>query len=94
MKIVWTQLAMQDLDHAWNYIAADKPEAADGVMESIARAIESLLSYPNLGRPGRVKETRELVVIGTPFIVPYRLKKDRIEILAVLHGARRWPGSF
>lgn len=91
MKIVWTRLALQDLQHAWNYIAADKAEAADGVVESIGRAVESLSAYPSLGRPGRVKGTRELVAVGTPFVIPYRVKKDRIEILAVIHGSRRWP---
>lgn len=94
MKILWTRLAVEDLGHSWNYIAADNVGAADAVMERIARAVESLLSYQNLGRPGRVKGTRELVVVGTPFVVPYRIKKDRIEILAVIHGSRRWPESL
>lgn len=94
MKIAWTRLALQDLHHAWNYIAADNPQAADGVMERIRKAVESLLSYQNLGRPGRVKGTRELVVVGTPYVVPYRIKQDRIEILAVIHGSRRWPASL
>ncbi len=94
MKIAWTQLALQDLGHAWKYIAADKPEAADGVLKMIAKAVESLLSYQNLGRPGRMKGTRELVVVGTPFVVPYRVKEDRIEILAVIHGSRRWPANL
>lgn len=63
-------------------------------MEGIARAAESLLAYPNLGRQGRVRGTRELVVLGTPFVIPYRVKEGRIEILAVLHGARRWPDAL
>jgi toxin ParE1/3/4 len=50
--------------------------------------------HPYLGRPGRVANTRELVVTSTPFIVAYRVVSDRIEILAVFHGARRWPDSF
>jgi plasmid stabilization system protein ParE len=94
LKIFWTRLALQDLDQAWNYIASDKPEAADGVLEMIGKSVESLLSYQNLGRPGRVKGTRELVVVGTPFVVPYCVKKNRIEILAVIHGSRRWPESL
>jgi toxin ParE1/3/4 len=94
LKIAWTRLALQDLAHVRNYIAADKPEAADGVMEGIAKAVESLLSYQNLGRPGRVKGTRELVVVGTPYIIPYRIKRERIEILAVIHGSRRWPAAL
>lgn len=91
MKIVWTQIALKDLDQVWDYIASDNPEGAQGVLEKISKAVQALPSYPNLGRSGRVIGTKELVVIGTPFIIPYRIRKDRIEILAVIHGARRWP---
>lgn len=94
MKTVWTRLALQDLEHVRNYIATDNPAAAGGTIEKIAKAIENLPSYPNMGRPGRVKGTRELVVVGTSFLVPYRIKKERIEILAVIHGARRWPSNL
>jgi plasmid stabilization system protein ParE len=51
-------------------------------------------SIPKSGRPGRVSDTRELVVPETPFIAPYRVRDDRVEILAVFHGARRWPARF
>jgi len=53
-----------------------------------------LVVHPYLGRPGRVTGTRELVVTSTPFIVAYQVVDDRIEILAVFHGARIWPDSF
>ncbi|MDO8519930.1 MAG: type II toxin-antitoxin system RelE/ParE family toxin [Deltaproteobacteria bacterium] len=94
MKTVWTQLALQDLRHVRAHIETDNPGAADLVMLKIAKAVLNLQSYQNLGRPGRVKGTRELVVVGTPFLIPYRIKKERIEILAILHGARRWPENF
>ncbi|MBI2067187.1 MAG: type II toxin-antitoxin system RelE/ParE family toxin [Deltaproteobacteria bacterium] len=94
MKIIWTKLAVQDLQQVRDYIETDRVDAADTVIEKIAKAVENLDSYQNLGRPGRVKGTRELVVVGTPFLVPYRIKKGRIEILAVIHGARRWPESL
>lgn len=47
-----------------------------------------------MGRLGRVHGTRELVIPGTPLLIAYRVRKDGIRILAVLHGARRWPGQF
>jgi toxin ParE1/3/4 len=49
---------------------------------------------PEMGRPGRVPGTRELVIPSTPFIVPYRLDGNTIQILRVFHGARRWPESI
>ncbi len=44
--------------------------------------------------PGRVKGTRELVVVRTSYIVAYRLKRGKIQILRILHGARQWPDTF
>ena len=57
-------------------------------------AAARLLDNPALGRPGRVPGTRELVVAGTPYILPYRVQGEIIQILHVLHGARRWPERF
>jgi toxin ParE1/3/4 len=47
-----------------------------------------------MGRLGRVPGTRELVIPETPFILPYRIQRDSIEILAVIHGARKWDDRF
>jgi toxin ParE1/3/4 len=48
---------------------------------------------PNSGRLGRVPNTRELVVTGSPYFLPYRIAGEAIHILRVLHGAGRWPGK-
>jgi toxin ParE1/3/4 len=91
-RIVWRLGALDDLEHLRAYIAEDKPRAADGVRNGIVQAIARLATHPQLGRPGRVPGTRELVIGGTPFIVPYwQPRPGEIEILAVIHGARRWP---
>ena len=47
-----------------------------------------------MGRPGRVPGTRELVVPGTRYLVPYRVTGDTLQILRVYHGARNWPEGF
>ncbi len=44
-----------------------------------------------MGRPGRVLGTRELVVSETPYVIPYRVRQDRLELLAVFHGRQKWP---
>jgi len=61
---------------------------------NIIAAVEQLDTFPGIGRAGRVEGTKELVVDGTPYIVPYRKKGERIEILRVYHAARRWPENF
>lgn len=93
MKIYWTRLALRDLDRARDYIAAANPRAARDTIERIDKALTALTAYPEMGRPGRLKGTRELVVVGTPFIIPYRLRDDRIELLGLIHTARRWPAG-
>src|SRR5437868_4762505 len=54
-------------------------------------AVDRLAQMPNLGRPGRVPGTRELVVPGTRYVIPYRVRAERLEIIAVFHGRQRWP---
>ncbi|HYA81180.1 MAG TPA: type II toxin-antitoxin system RelE/ParE family toxin [Methylocystis sp.] len=94
MKLRWTTPALRDLEAIGDYIAQDNPAAAARVVTSILDHAEMLVRHPHIGRPGRVPETRELVVANTPYIAPYRVRGDVVQILAVLHGARRWPESF
>jgi toxin ParE1/3/4 len=72
------------------YIARDNPEAAAGVVIVIQAAVERLSNFPSMGRPGRVPGTRELIVSGTPYIIPYRVRGEEVQILRVFHGARKW----
>jgi len=94
MKIVWTKLAIADLNHVYDFIAQENISAAGRVINRIHEATQSLVYYPDLGRPGRVKGTQELFISSTPFALVYRVKQDRIEILSVLHTSRKWPDSF
>ena len=57
----------------------------------VREGVEYLLDHPNLGRAGRVRGTRELVISGSPFVVIYRVRFDQVQILRVLHHARKWP---
>lgn len=94
MRIAWHRKARQDLRHVRVYIARDNPQAAAHVARSILQAVERLPGNPAIGRPGRVMDTRELVIAGTPYVVPYRVIGDVIVILRVLHGAQKWPDQF
>lgn len=94
VRLVWTRLSIEDLDSAREYIAAHNPSAAAKTIDRIEAATSALRVFPNLGRWGRVEGTRELVVSGTPFVIPYRVVEERVEILALIHAARRWPDSF
>jgi toxin ParE1/3/4 len=95
MTPVWSPQALDDLAAVRTYIEKDNPTAGQRVALHIIQNVETLLrDHPEMGRPGRVSGTRELVIPGTPFIVPYRLVGKEIQILRVFHGARRWPDAF
>ena len=91
MTIVWSPRAIEHLAHLHEYIARDNPNAAKRIASALLEAIERLAQLPNLGRPGRVAGTRELVVPGAPYIIPYRLRGDRLEVVAVFHARQKWP---
>lgn len=92
---IWSPEAIADLAALRAYIEQDDPAAARLVALHIIRNVETLLpSSPEMGRPGRVPGTRELVIPRTPYIVPYRLTGNTIQVLRVFHGSRQWPESF
>lgn len=94
MRVRWLKRALENLDEEAEYIAHNDPEAAARVVQRIATSIERLATHPASGRLGRVPGTRELVVSGTPYIVPYRVRGETVEILRLFHGARKWPEKF
>ena len=53
-----------------------------------------LAEHPGIGRTGRVEGTRELVIPGLPYILPYQVEDRVIRILAVMHTSRKWPEAF
>ena len=94
MRIRWLSRALRNLDEEAEYIARDDAQGAARIVERIATSVARLATYPSLGRVGRVPGTRELIVPGTPYIVPYRVRNDMVEILRVFQSARKWPEKF
>ncbi|MFL4976453.1 MAG: type II toxin-antitoxin system RelE/ParE family toxin [Microvirga sp.] len=72
-------------------IAQHNPTAALDMVRRIRKSVSRLARFPHSGRPGHRGGTRELVVPRTPYIVPYRVHPDRIDVLAVFHGPQDWP---
>jgi toxin ParE1/3/4 len=91
MRVRWLRTALCNLDDEATYIAGDDPAAAKLVVERILAAVAMLEDQPALGRPGRVPGTRELVVMKTRYVVPYRVCDEVVEILRVFHSSRRLP---
>ncbi len=64
------------------------------VYEEIRSQVAMLANHPQMGRPGRVRGTRELVVNRTPYVVAYRAAGEVVTVLRILHGARKWPKTL
>lgn len=91
MILDWLPAANDNRFEHLDYIAQDNPLAAIGQDEEIERQVNMLLQQPKMGRPGRFKGTRELVISRTPFIAVYRLQTNRIEVIRLLHSSQQWP---
>ena len=94
MRVRWLRVALANLETEADYIAKDNAAAADRLVQRIMRAVNLLGKNPAMGRPGRVSGTRELVVGDTPYIVPYRVRANAVEVLRVFHATRNWPANF
>ena len=93
MILRWLPRAFLDRDALIDYIAQHNLSAAIDQGDKIEDQLLHLLAHPLLGRAGRIKGTRELVISGTPFIAVYRYRPRQrvIEVIRLLHGAQQWP---
>lgn len=94
MEIRLSPEAEQDLIEIFDYILEDNPPAAEKVLAYISDEIQHLSDHTYIGRSGRVPGTRELILTKVPFIIPYQVTEDTLEILRVYHTSRKWPDQF
>ena len=91
MTLVWLARALNDRDAQLDHIVQDNPPDAVSQGDHVTAQADMLLQHPQMGHPGRKPGTRELVIIRPPFIVVYRIRGQPVEVLRLLHGARKWP---
>ena len=94
MNILWLPDADNDLIAIMEYISKENSDIAEIIVSKIIISAKLLSNSPGIGRPGRVKSTRELVLLEIPYIIAYRVSNLSVEILRVLHQSRRWPIAF
>ena len=90
MRLFWTPQALEDRRNIYDFIEADNPRAAFKLDQLFSEKVRALIDHPDLGRPGRVPGTRELVVHKN-YIFIYDTKADTVRVLRVLHAAMQWP---
>lgn len=91
MTIRWEEDAVADLVALRKYIKQENPTASVKVAQRILEKIDLLRTQPFFGNPGRIHNTRELVITDTPYTIIYHVISDTISILRVFHQARQWP---
>ena len=94
MRVKWLREARANLNAEAEYISQENPAAASRVVAAIESAVAGLARHPAMGGPGRVVGTRELIVSGTPYVIPYRVRDNAVEVIRIFHGARLWPKKF
>jgi toxin ParE1/3/4 len=92
VRIEWSESALSDLKAISEYIEQDRNlETANRVSRTIYEVVRSLRTMPYRGRYGRLDNTRELVIPQLPYIIVYQVLEDRVAVLNIVHGVRKWP---
>ncbi|HQT32098.1 MAG TPA: type II toxin-antitoxin system RelE/ParE family toxin [Thiobacillus sp.] len=94
MQVKWLRRALRNLDQEAAHIAQDNRRAAAELIAQANQVTRLLAMHPGLGRPGRIPGTREIVLAGFPYLIPYRVKDKCVETLRVFHTSRKWPPGF
>ena len=90
----------EDLPAIYAFIARDNPVAAERVLEAVALTFDIISREPNCGviytrRSPQLSGVRMLPVSSFPnYLVFYRIEKDTVRVLYVVHGARHLPRLF
>jgi toxin ParE1/3/4 len=91
VRVKWLKEANRNLDAAMEYVAKDNPDAARNMYAHIRKRAADLAERPEIGRPGRVFGTRELVIERYPYIIPYRIRGTEVQIIRVFHTSQMPP---
>ena len=87
MELKWLRRALDDLQNIADFIERENPEAATAFVKDVRDKTQRLASFPFMGRPSEKPDIRELVV-HQHYLVSYRIRPGRIEIMQVWHTAR------
>ena len=93
MKVIWSEQARREWAEQYRFYFSRNPDAARRMRAAVMGGARRLHDYPKMGRPGRVEGSRELVIVGTPFLLVYDENPVRVEILHLYHGRQDWQDA-
>ena len=92
MRIVWAPLAVDRASEIAEYIAQDKPSAAEKWIEAVFSKVGQLQSSPEIGRPvPEIGNDRFRELLLGNYRIIYRLEERQISILTIRHGKQILP---
>lgn len=89
MRIAWADSARRDFENAIAFLQERSPAGARRIGERILDVVSLLERFPEIAPLSRHRGLRQLVVPRTPYLVIYRVEKDRVEIRAIIHAKQR-----
>lgn len=92
MKVHWTETALRHLSAIHDYIAQDSPVYARDVVDHLTSRSQQIGQFPRSGRMVPEYEAEDIrEVIEGAYRIIYRIKPERVDVLALIHGARQLP---
>jgi len=91
MRLDWSETAIRDLQDIHDYISRDSEYYASRFVERLLESVERLTAFPKLGRVvPEVRSTDIRELLFSSYRIVYHVERDRVQIVAVVHGARDW----
>ncbi|MFJ2479993.1 type II toxin-antitoxin system RelE/ParE family toxin [Pseudomonas sp. NPDC087598] len=94
MRVEWLRTALKNLDDEAAYIALENPKAASEFVQAIFASVDHLEQFPASGREGRLPGTREWALADRPYLIPYRVRQGRLQVLRIFHTRQLPPGKW
>lgn len=91
LRVQLSAAASRDADRLHRFIAADDPKAAAGVLQRINQAILLIAAKPLIGRPSQEEDVREWSVGGLPYMIPYRVVGETLQVIRIFHTSQKRP---
>lgn len=94
MKLRVLPRASRDMAEIYAYISADDQHAAVLVLMRLKKSLALIAERPDIGRQSEDPRIREWSVPGLPYVVPYRVRGETVEVLRVFHTSRQRPPKW
>jgi len=92
VTVHWTNTAVEHLLAIHEFIARDSPTYARRMVDRLTERSRQLATFPLSGAVVPEYESPDVrEILERPYRIIYRVRADRVDILAVVHGAQLLP---